>query len=223
MTDDTTTDDAAPGDTTARHGRRLELLVTILLAIATVATAWSSYQSARWSGVQTVNFSKANGARVTATGLSNRAGQQTQIDVTTFVAWADAYAGKDKFLADFYFRRFRPEFKPAVRAWIATRPLKNPTAPLSPFAMPQYKLGAQDRAAALLRTADAATTQAKIDNQRSDNYVLAVVLFASALFFAGISTKLDSLRARASIVGLGYLLFVGTLIWVATFPVTVAI
>lgn len=32
--------------------RRAELLATILLAVAAVATAWSSYQSARWSGVQ---------------------------------------------------------------------------------------------------------------------------------------------------------------------------
>ena len=43
-------------------------------------------------------------------------------------------------LADFYFKRFREEFRPAVDAWVATRPLKNPNAPLTPFAMPQYKL-----------------------------------------------------------------------------------
>ena len=29
-------------------------------------------------------------------------------------------------LADFYFNRFRAEFKPAVDAWIATKPLKTP-------------------------------------------------------------------------------------------------
>src|SRR5258705_124468 len=78
------------------------------------------------------------------------------------------------------------ESKPAVDAWVATKPLKNPAAPLTPFAMTQYHLAAQDRAQALTRTAEAATAEAKVDNQRSDNYVLAVVLFASALFFAGI-------------------------------------
>ena len=107
----------------------LELLATILLAIAAVATAWSSYQSARWSGTQAVDFSRANASRVESTRASTEAGQKLQIDVITFTQWADAYAAKETALADFYFNRFRNEFKPAVRAWIATRPLKNPNAP----------------------------------------------------------------------------------------------
>ena len=207
----------------SRHERRVELFVTILLAVATVATAWSGYQSARWSGVQTINFSKANASRVESTQRSNLAGQQTQIDVTTFVAWVDAYAAGDRRLRNFYFARFRPEFKPAVTAWLASRPLKNRDAAPTPFALPQYQLAATREAAALLRTADAATAEAKVDNQRSDNYVLAVVLFAASLFFAGISTKLERLRFRSAIVVLGYALFLGTLVWVATFPVTVAV
>ncbi len=220
--DDAQSADGA-ADRSARHDRRIELLVTILLAIATVATAWSSYQSARWSGVQTINFSRANAARVESTAQSTLAGQQTQLDVATFIAWTGAYAANDTTLSDFYFKRFRAEFKPAVDAWAATRPLKNPAAPLTPFAMPQYRLAAQGKAQALTRTAEAATAEAKVDNQRSDNYVLAVVLFASALFFAGISTKLDAMRSRVTIVALGYTLFFGTLIWLATFPVSISV
>jgi hypothetical protein len=229
LSEATTPDDAespdrvARGSRSARHDRQIELLVTILLAIATVATAWSSYQSARWSGVQTVNFSRANAARVESTAQSNRAGQQTELDVATFIAWTGAYAAKNTKLSDFYSRRFRAEFKPAVAAWVATKPLKNPAAPLTPFAMPQYRLAAQRKAQALARTADTATAIAKVDNQRSDNYVLALVLFASALFFAGISTKLDAVRSRVTIVALGYTLFFGTLIWLATFPVSVSV
>ncbi len=221
-------EETLPPDTTTqpahqRRERRLELLVTILLAIATVATAWSSYQSARWSGLQAINFSKANANRVESTRQSDIAGQLREVDVATFIAWIDAYAGGDKQLDAFYFKRFRPEFKPAVNAWIATKPRTNPRAPLSPFAMPQYKLAAEAKAAKLVVTAEAATEEAKNDNQRSDNYVLAVVLFASSLFFAGISTKLEGFRFQATIVALGYTLFICTLIWVATFPVTVSV
>ena len=229
MSDDPTPDDtqsrdlAAAGARSARHDRTIELLVTVLLAIATVATAWSSYQSARWSGVQTINFSRANAARVESTAQSTLAGQQTQLDVATFIAWTGAYAANDTTLSDFYFKRFRAEFKPAVDAWVATKPLKNRAAPLTPFTMPQYQLAAQDKARALARTAATATAEAKVDNQRSDNYVLAVVLFASALFFAGISTKLDAVRSRITIVALGYTLFFGTLIWLATFPVSISV
>ena len=53
--------------------------------------------------------------------------------------------------------------------------------------------------------------------------MLCVVLFASALFFAGISTRLRSLRSEAVILGLGCLLLLGTVIWMATFPTSVAI
>jgi hypothetical protein len=42
--------------------------------------------------------------------------------------------------------------------------------------------------------------------------MLAVVLYASALFFAGISTKLDSRAVRIVVLGLGYTVFLGTAI-----------
>jgi hypothetical protein len=213
---------AGPG----RMGRlhvHMELLATILLAMAAVATAWSSYQSARWSGVQAIDFSKANAARVESTRAATQAGQETQIDVLTFTQWVNAYAAKETRLADFYFARFRPEFRPAVRSWIATHPLKNPKAPPTPFAMPSYKLASQADSQRLLAEAEAQTAKARQSNQRSDNYVLAVVLFAAALFFAGISTKLKAPSQRVALLSLGYVLFLGAAIWVATFPVTVSI
>ena len=59
--------------------------------------------------------------------------------------------------------------------------------------------------------------------QRADNYSLAVVLFAASLFFAGISTRLRSPTMRAVLLGCGYILFTGTVIWLATFPVSLSI
>jgi hypothetical protein len=59
--------------------------------------------------------------------------------------------------------------------------------------------------------------------QRADNYSLAVVLFASALFFAGISTRLSSHTPRMAVLGLGYALFLGSAIWIATFPVSLSV
>ncbi|MEZ5063059.1 MAG: hypothetical protein R2700_16410, partial [Solirubrobacterales bacterium] len=141
----------------------------------------------------------------------------------TFTQWVDAYAAKDQKLADFYFERFRDEFKPAVKAWIALNPLKNPKAPPTPFAMPDYKLAASKQADRLTAKAESEGAAARESNQRSDNYVLAVVLFAASLFFAGISTKISSPRYTLWIIGFGYVIFLGTLAWVATFPVTISV
>jgi hypothetical protein len=49
--------------------------------------------------------------------------------------------------------------------------------------------------------------------------MLAVVLFATSLFFAGMSAKLGELRTRSVLLGLGWVLFLATLIWLATLPV----
>jgi hypothetical protein len=207
----------------SRVDAHLDLIATILLALATVATAWSGYQASRWNAEQAKAAGRTTGIRILAARAQSLAQAQTQVDVATFSSWADAYARHETALADFYFKRFRPEFKPAVVAWVATKPLKNPRAPLTPFAMPEYKLKAQTEADQLDAdsTRSAATVQQYI--QRSTNYVFAAVLFAMTLFFAGMSTKLPTLGLRRVLLALGVIVFVSTAVWLATSPVNVSI
>jgi hypothetical protein len=202
---------------------RVELMATLLLALAAVGTAWSGYQASRWNGEQATAFSRANAARVEATQAADLANAQTQIDVATFTQWVDAYALKRTELADFYFKRFRAEFKPAVAAWIATRPLRNPDAPLTPFAMPQYRLAARADAERLNAEAEVTSARARTNVQRATNYVLGVVLFAAALFFAGMSTKLGTPRLRAALLACGIVVFLVTVGWLATFPISISV
>jgi hypothetical protein len=212
-----------PTSTGVHKERWLELVSTVLLALAAVATAWAGYQSSRWHGMQAEAQSASIAARVESTRAANVANRQVQIDVSIFTQWVDAYALGERRLAGFYRLRFRDEFEPAFEAWIATKPLQNPDAPLTPFAMPQYELAAQKESDRLEAVATAASHEVKVDIQRADNYVLAVVLFAASLFFAGISTKMHTHAARAAILTLGCVLFLGTAIWIATFPVSIAI
>jgi len=211
---------------TATRGRRdewVDIVATVLLALATVATAWSGYQASRWNGEQATTAGRANATRLESTRASGLADTQTQIDVATFTQWVDAYARDDRALADFYKRRFRVEFAPAVDAWIATRPLRNPDAPLTPFAMPEYRLAARDEAARLETEADAFAGRVRVNVQRSTNYVLAAVLFAATLFFAGMSAKLPSPRLRLALLVMGLVVFTGALVWIATSPVSVSV
>ncbi len=201
----------------------VELVATVLLAVATVATAWSGYQASRWNGEQAKAGARASATRIESTRASALANTQTEIDVATFTSWVDAYAQKQTVLAQFYFERFRKEFKPAVDAWIATRPLKNPNAPQTPFAMPQYHLQARAQAERLDTQAEAFAGEARRDIQRSSNYVLGVVLFASALFFAGMSTKLRTPKLRIAMLAIGCLVFLGTALWILTSPVSVSV
>jgi hypothetical protein len=193
-------------------GTRVEVVSTVVLALAAVAISWSGYQASRWTGEQAKAFSRANAARVESTRWSSLANSQTEVDVATFTSWVDAYARNETVLADFYRKRFREEFQPAVEAWIATRPLQNPEAPLTPFATPQYRLAARAEAAVATRNI-----------QRATNYVLCVVLFSAALFFGAISNRIGNPRARAIILGIGIVVLVGTLAWVTTFPISFSV
>ena len=202
---------------------RLELVAALLLALATVATAWSGYQSTRWNGEQSKATARANALRIDSAKAAGLANTQTEVDVATFTQWINAYAQKQTRLTDFYFDRFRDEFRPAVNAWVATRPLENPNAPLTPFAMPQYKLAARAESERLDAEAEISAAKARLDIQRASNYVLGVVLFASVLFFAGMSTRLGSPKIRVAMLALGCAVFLSTALWIATSPVTVSV
>jgi hypothetical protein len=199
--------------------RRLELAATVLLAVAAVATAWAAYQSRQWTGEQATSTSKATATRIAANRVAAVANRQVQVDVITFTQWLDARVENRSELAALYRERFRPEFKPAFAAWVATNPLRNDSAPSSPFEMPQYRLTTEARADRLELAAAADSDRAKEANQHADNYMLAVVLLATALFFAGLSVKLHSPRAQATLLGLGWIIFLGAVIWMATLPV----
>lgn len=207
-------------DAEERRQRRVELLTTVLLAVAAVATAWSTYQSTLWRGEQAADSTKATAAHIESSQASTRAGQLTQVDIATFTQWVDADVAGNRRLAQFYRRRFRKEFRPAFAAWIATSPGTNPRAPLSPFAMRQYRVAEAVRAGRLNTAAGVHADEAGEANQRSGNYVLALVLFAVALFFAGMATKLRSLSKQEVLLVLGWVVFLGAAVWVATFPVT---
>jgi hypothetical protein len=201
----------------------VEIIATLLLALAAVATAWSSYQASRWNGEQALAASRTNAIRIQAARAASLAEAEAQVDVATFVQWVNADASKDTALADFYRSRFREEFRPAFRAWLATSPYENPDAPLTPFAMPEYRVAARADTERLDRAAEEAAASVATNLQRATNYVLGVVLFAVALFFAGISTKLRTPALRKALLVLGSLLFTGTVAWIATFPVNVSV
>jgi hypothetical protein len=216
---ETATEDAGETERQRRH-RRHELVATLLLAVAAVATAWSTYQSVQWRGEQAVDTSRATAARVQSSEASTRAGQQTELDIATFTQWVNATIGGDQRLASFYQERFRSEFQPAFAAWTATQPLTNPSAPKTPFEMPQYRPAEAKRASALNTLADVRTAAASAANRRADTYMLGVVLFATVLFFAGVATKLDGDRPRQVLLALGVVILVVTAAWMITLPVS---
>ena len=197
----------------------VEIISAVLISLATVASAWCAYQSALWGGEETISYNRANAARTESVRMSNQALQLVTIDVNMFTQFAAAYSNEDAFLFDFLMARFRPEMKAAVDAWIETEPLINPDAPTSPFEMEEYQSEAQDEADRLLEEVDAHLEEARQNDQRADSYILLTVIFASVLFFGGMSTEFKSLKIRIALVAFSSLTFLITMFIVLTFPI----
>ena len=197
--------------------------MTVLLVVAAVATSWSSYQATRWNGEQARTAGRTTAIRIDAARSASLAEAQTQVDVATFIAWADADRSGDPELATFYENRFRPEFEPAFAAWLATEPFVDADAPPTPFAMPEYRVAAKEEAERLDEQAAVSPAMVSTYIQRSSNYVLSVVLYAVVLFFAGMSTRLRSARLRWVMAVAGCVVLLATLVWIVTLPVSIAI
>ena len=216
---------------------RVELLSTIVLAFAVILTAWSAFQSAKWSGIQAIQFSEAGAARTAAARSSLLAGQQAQLDATLFVDWitaldSDTRAGltvqdpsatvhqpTPGTVSGFLFLRMRDEFVPALQAWLATDPIDNPDAAATPFELPEYQLANTVEAERLTVEADDKASQARQANRNSDTYVVSTVLFAAVLFFAGVSSKMAQRRNRILVLSFGVIVLIGAAVVVGTLPI----
>jgi hypothetical protein len=215
---------------------RIELIATIVLAIATILTAWSAFQSGKWGGTQAINFSEAGAARTESTRFDTRAGQLTQIDVAMYIDWVTAlvediesgsipalapgaYEPTQGTISGFLYLRFREEFRPAIDAWIATDPTNDANAPPTPFAMAEYTVADAIEADRLSVLADEKAAAGREANQTGDNYVLTMVLFASVLFFAGVSSKMNRPRNRMLVLGFGLLTLTTGIVILVSLPV----
>jgi len=198
--------------------RKLELGITVMLALSALLSAWCAYQSTRFSGDQTTLNTKATGLELQATRADNRAGQLALVDVNAFDLWLSATLSGDGTRAEAYRQRFRPEARPAFDAWIALDPLTAPGAPRTPFEMPEYRVEYEAKARQLQSQAQAANAQGDEQGATGDKYVLTVVLFAAALFLLGIQSRIGVFELRAGLVGVAALIVVGTTLWVIALP-----
>jgi hypothetical protein len=229
--------EAAPAgpDRTARRAAAIELVFTMILALAAVGTAWAGFQSAKWSGVQANSYAEASAARIESSRLSTEASQVRTVDVITFTEWLNAlnaeiladpsvrpdqgYEPTPGTVSGFLYERFRDEFRPAVEAWVALRPLVNPDAPKTPFQMAEYQLASEAEAGQLLDRAERRAADARAANQRSDNYVLLSVMFALVLFFVALGGKARAWRSRGLLLGLSLVTLVAAIGILVTFPI----
>ena len=236
------TDDASPPCPVAREEARiqrrtdrLEMLFTLIMAMAAIATAFAGFESSKWNSEQARLNTQAGVLRAQANRLFNEAGQLRSLDAIVFTQWLNAlnieiqadpgvypgqgYQPREKAVSTFLYQRFRKEFRPAFAAWLEQQPLRNPEAPATPLVMPEYRLATQIEAETLLAEAEAKGDHATEVGNISTNFTRISVMFALVLFFVAVGNKATSRFARTLLFGLSLVTFVATLGVMLTFPI----
>lgn len=203
-----------------RAHQRWEMAVAILLSIATALSAWSGYESTRWGAKATrANRSATNAmfAAVTANGDGQR---EQMTDTSLFTEWVRATLDGDPERAGFVEARFRPGFLPAFDDWRSGTSSAGQGLPdASPFQSPRYSTPGFERAEEHFREVETLQSRADTASRTSQTYVLIAVLYASVLFFGGISTKLDDPRAVRLLTVMAALSLVGATVVLLRQPV----
>ncbi len=190
------------GEATGRD-RVITIVEAILLAVVAVLAAWSGYASSKWSTESSLTLARASAARSEANRALLTAQDLRNFDSTTFNAWFTAYVAGHQSAMDIAARRFRPEFKVAFDAWLATNPDTNPNAPPGPTYMPEYKQPELAKADALDEKATELYAEGAKDGSTADDYVRTTVFLATVLFLVGISGHFRVRAARIGLVAVG--------------------
>lgn len=200
--------------------RHTEIVAAILLAIATVATAWCAYQSSRWNGEQATSFAEAATIRSESNREFNLAIQLQIIDTELFSLWEQAHRAGDDALVEYYEESLmRPELLQHLDGWVPSVSDPGEGDAAHPLVSEAYLEELVDDSQRLQRESTERSHAAKQANQTSDDYVLATVIFASVLFFAGIASKFSSWRIQGGLIVLGFVMFVSGAVWIASLPV----
>ena len=167
------------------------------MALSTLSTAWCSYQSARWSAASARHVRSAESLQRRQMALHLEGTQITAVQGQMFMQWVNAHLATNDKLAQFYAARFGPELEKAFAGWLAQKPFENTQAVPHPFVPDLYvpRFAADEKAA----VTDSArfSELASAATQTGAGYLSNTVLFATVLFFAGMSGRFEQRRVRA--------------------------
>jgi hypothetical protein len=200
---------SVPADEQQRWERGSEIVEVVVLALVTIATAWSGYQAIQWGGRQALLYGQASSTRFEAEAASTRGGQVLVADSAIFTAWLQAHEAGDLSLESLLVRRFSPDYLATFRAWLRTDPFDDPNAPAGPAYVPGFSNPQLEDAERLNANASALFDEGTEARETANKYVRDTVLFATVLFLIAISQrfKVRGIRIGADVLTIGLLVY----------------
>lgn len=189
-----------------RSRGRLELVIAVVLSLATLASTWCGYQSSQWGGMQNASQSAADTAeRKAAESTIVALQRRTQDGLVVLEFWRAMRTGDSKSVETIRFH-MNATLRTAVQASLDDGILTNPEV-AGPLQRPEYRLTEEIEAATMREDAKRLKADAATAGQTAGEYVLLTLMFASVLFFGGIGGTFAERRIRMVLASIAVLLF----------------
>jgi len=197
------------GSGTVQIHRIIEVLTVLLLAIATVGSAWCAYQVSQWNGRETDAARESGVARINGSREYALATQKVAYDAASVAQYAEAVVDGNERLQSFLRTSIiRPGFLPLLDEW-QTYIDETGQAPPNLMENEEYLADLFAESTKYDEAALAASVEGDEAGRNADDYIVTTLFMASALFFAGVTASFSSRMTRimllaASAVTLGY-------------------
>lgn len=217
---DPSTDDAAPAsedaedtdapptaeeqkeiDDEVRRGR-VELLAAVLLGLAGALTAFSAYKAALTDGDALAGYTESTKATSDANSYYDDYSQTYFADKQLFLQFNLAAVEDPALAAELRELYFGPELEAATQVW---QELPDEETPPTPLDLDEYELTSFDDYEAASAEADAKFEEGATADAAGDEFELANVYFAVALFMAGVAALFRRHPVRYFALGLSIL------------------
>jgi metal-dependent amidase/aminoacylase/carboxypeptidase family protein len=195
-----------------RSTSRIEVIVAVLLGVAAVVTAWSSFQSGQLSGRVQSNYSQGIRIADEASQAYNTAVANDIRDRSLFLEFAKAAEADDEATAQYVLQTLMsPELAAAVEWW-SEQPDESGFD--SPFVdeNPAWSNEALETAQALDAEAQSRFDEAKRIGGEADDFERLSVVLALALFFLGIAGLSRQRRVMLGLAACGSVIVVYALV-----------
>ena len=207
------------GGSTVEVHRIIEVLTVLLLAIATVGSAWCAYQVSQWNGLETDAARESAVARINGSREYALATQKVAYDAASVAQYAEAVVDENERLQTFLRSSIiRPGFLPLLEEW-QTYIDETGQAPPNLLENEEYLAGLFAKSTEYDEAALAATIEGDDAGRNADDYIVTTLFMASALFFAGVTASFSSRMTRIVLLAASAFTLGFAAVRIAGFPV----
>lgn len=179
---------------------RTEIVIAVLLGIAAILTAWSTFQSAQLGSAVTAAYSEGIRLSDSASQAFNDASATDIADEALFLEFAKASNAGDEATADYIYSSLMSEDLAAAVDWWVEQP--DSAGYDTPFTEdnPNWSTAAYDDAAAIDADAQAKFDEASAKDGLGSEFDVLSIIIAISLFLFGVSSLVRQQRIK---IGLG--------------------